>query len=179
LPHGGDGTFRSDTEWADTPHGRYESFVLDVVRNVDARFPTIRSRRDRALGGDSEGAYAAVNLALRHLGEFSIAESWSGYFIQRAIGPFAHTSPLKVAANSPAVYVPAMRARLHHLPLHVFIYLGKREREVPKGRAFTAELRTAGGHVTFALYPGSHDWRLWRQQAPHMLEYADRWFFRP
>jgi enterochelin esterase-like enzyme len=176
LPHGGDGTFRSDTEWADTAHGRYESFLLDVVRNVDASFPTLDGRRYRALAGDSEGAYAAVNLALRHLGEFSIAESWSGYFMQERHGPFAHASPLKLAANSPSIYVPTMRARLHRYPLHAFIYCGSRERVVPKARAFAAELRAAGGHASFAVYPGSHDWRLWRLQAPHMLMYADRWF---
>ena len=52
---------RMEPEWADTPHGRYESFVLDVVRAVDARWPTLADRRHRVLAGNSEGAYAAAN----------------------------------------------------------------------------------------------------------------------
>jgi len=27
--------------------------------------------------------------------------------------------------------------------------------------------------VHFALYPGHHEWRLWRDQMPRMLRYAD------
>lgn len=176
MPNGSDGTFLSDTEWADTPHGRYESFVLDVVRAVDARWPTFANRRFRALGGDSEGAYASMNIALRHLGEFGIAESWSGYFEQKPLGPFAHAAAATVAANSPAVYAPRLAHELRRLPLHAFIYSGRHERVVPRNRRFAAELRAAGAHVQFAVYPGGHTWELWRQQAPHMLEFADRWF---
>jgi hypothetical protein len=42
----------SDTEWANTSAGRYESVVIDVVRDVDRRFATVRNRQARpaALG---------------------------------------------------------------------------------------------------------------------------------
>ena len=34
----------------------------------------------------------------------------------------------------------------------------------------------AGGHVTFSIFKGGHDWRVWRNQTPRMLVYANRWF---
>lgn len=46
----------SDSEWANTPAGHFENHVIDVVRNVDHRFATIRSRQARVIGGYSAGA---------------------------------------------------------------------------------------------------------------------------
>src|SRR5581483_5110591 len=82
VPDGRHGTYRSDTEWANTrARGRYGSFVMDVVHAVDSRWATIPKRRDRMLAGYSEGAYAALNLSLHHLGTFGSLESWSGYVL--------------------------------------------------------------------------------------------------
>ena len=52
----------------------------ELPRVVDARFRTIRSRPGRALVGVSAGGYGAMHLALEHLEEFAVVESWSGYF---------------------------------------------------------------------------------------------------
>ena len=68
----------------------HEGFVLDVVRAVDSRWSTVHSRAGRALDGNSEGAYAALNLSLRHPETFSVAERWSGYTMPTVKkGPFA------------------------------------------------------------------------------------------
>lgn len=172
MPKGGDGSFRSDTEWANTSHGRYESLVSDVVRNVDRTFSTIRDRRDRVLAGDSEGAFAAMNIALHRLPMFGAAEVWSGYFTQGPHGPFKHASARERWANSPAAYVSGMRARLHRFPLHAFLYTGARDHDRGALAPFVGELRAAGGHARYAIYPGRHEWRLWRAQMPHMMLYA-------
>jgi enterochelin esterase-like enzyme len=176
MPDGHNGTFRSDTEWADTPSGRYESYVLDVVRNTDARFATLRDRGARAIAGNSEGAYAAINIALRRLPTFSIAESWSGYYVQKPKGPFARASAAQVAANSPVAYLPRLRAALARHPLHAFVYIGRHEREHGKAHAFASQLRAAGADSTFASFKGGHNWRLWRRETPRMLVYAARRF---
>jgi enterochelin esterase-like enzyme len=176
MPNGGNGSFFHDTEWADTPSGRFESFVLDVVRAADARLATLPQRQFRAIAGLSEGAYAALNISLHHLGTFSIAGSWSGYFLQHSTGAFAGASLSTLRANSPVLYVPQMSAALHRLPLHAYIYVGKRDKAVPDIRGFATELSAAGGHVRFAVYPGGHDWKLWRGHMDDMLKYANRWF---
>jgi enterochelin esterase-like enzyme len=177
MPNGGNGTFFHDTEWANTLTGRYEGFVLDVVRAVDARFPTFAERRFRAIAGLSEGAYGALNIALHNLSSFSVAGSWSGYFMQSPKGPFRHASLASLVANSPSLYVPRLSPALHRLRLHVYMYSGKHEKIVPHARQFAPELRAAGADVRFALYPGHHDWRLWREHMDDMLRYTDHWFW--
>jgi len=176
MPNGGDGSFRRDTEWANTPHGAYESFVLEVVQQMDSRFPTLARRRSRAIGGLSEGAYGAMNVALRHLNTFGIAESWSGYFIQERAGPFRHASLAAIAANSPATYVGSLARRLRRYPFHAYIYMGRHDKTAPGAAGFALELRRAGGRVAFEFVRGGHDWELWRKMMPRSLEYANRWF---
>ena len=48
------GSVLSDSEWANTPSGNYESYVIEVMHNVDQRFSTLASPpgpRDRGLFG--------------------------------------------------------------------------------------------------------------------------------
>jgi enterochelin esterase-like enzyme len=174
MPNGRDGSYRSDTEWANTAHGRYESLVLDAVHAVDARWPTLPTRQARAIAGNSEGGYAAINVALHHLGTFSVAESWSGYFTQTPTGVFAGATPAQLHSASPAAYVDGMRSSLRRLPFHAFLYSGRQDRGTPQTIAFASALRAAGGHVSTATPPGRHDWRLWRAEMAPMLRFADR-----
>jgi acetyl esterase/lipase len=69
-----------------------------------------------------------------------------------------------------------MTSELRRWPLHAFIYTGERDHERDRVAAFAEQLAAAGAHVRFALYPGRHEWRLWRSQTPHMLLWADHWF---
>jgi S-formylglutathione hydrolase FrmB len=178
MPDGRNGTFTSDTEWANSPKGRWEDYVLDVVRDVDARWPTLPDRRDRAIAGNSEGAYGALNISLHHLRAFSIAESWSGYYLQRARGPFKHATAAAIASNSPSLYVARVRAQLRRYPLRAYVYVGKHERELSKTRLFVRELAANGGHPTVGVFKGGHNWELWRREIPAMLAYAGHWFGR-
>ena len=107
-------------------HGRYESFVLDVVHAVDRRWATVPDRAHRVLAGNSEGAYAAANVALRHLRTFGAFEAWSGYYQQTASGVFKHASPTQLRANSPATVVTGLRASIARLPLANHAQLGAR-----------------------------------------------------
>ena len=174
MPSGRHGdTFRDDTEWANTPRGRFEDYVLDVVHTVDATWPTIPDRAHRAIAGNSEGGYAAMNVALHHLRTFGTVESWSGYFRQRATGPFKHATVAQLAGNSPAFYAWGMARALRRQPLQAFLYTGTSDPGRFRVAEFGQELQAVGGHVRFALYPGHHAWRLWRDQIPHMLRYAD------
>ena len=179
APGGGDGSLTGDTEWANTPRGRYEDLVLDTVHAVDRRWATIRSRRFRVLGGDSEGGYAAVNVALHHLKLFGAVESWSGYFVQRDVGPFATASAATLRANSPADYVSGLAPELRREPLRAFLYVGRGDPGLDDVSRFATALRLAGAHVEFAAFPGKHSWRLWRAQVPRMLRFASDSFGGP
>jgi enterochelin esterase-like enzyme len=179
APSGQDGSFSDDTEWADTAHGRYAALVLETVHAVDRRWATVTSRRYRGLGGESEGGYGAMNVGLRNLSRFGVLESWSGYFVQRGDGPFARASESERTANSPLAYVRALAPTLTRLPVHAFIYVGRSDPGLGEARSFAARMRAAGGHVTFAAYPGTHSWQLWRERMPQMLTFASRWFGAP
>jgi hypothetical protein len=152
-------------------------YVLDVVHDVDRRFATLADRRHRGLAGVSEGAYAAVNIALHHLGTFSVAESWSGYFTQTPTGPFAGASLAALRANSPAAYVASERAALHRLGLRAWLLQGRIDWRSPQAlRDFATALHAAGADVRYGFFPGGHDWGLWRAQTPRMLIAASHWF---
>ena len=61
------GDTQTDSEWANTRSGAFESYVVDVVHNVDSRFATLPYRQDRAIAGLSAGAYGAVNVGLHQV----------------------------------------------------------------------------------------------------------------
>ena len=101
----------SDSEWANTPSGAYDSYVIDVMHDVDHRFATEARRQDRVIAGCSAGAYGAVNVALHHLNDFGSVQSWSGYFIETKSGVFAHASRASLAYNSPLDYIRQTASR--------------------------------------------------------------------
>jgi enterochelin esterase-like enzyme len=180
MPAGKRGLLSGDTEWANGRAGRWMSFVVDVVRSVDHRFATLADRRHRGLAGLSEGAYAALNIGLRHLSMFSVAESWSGYFSETPTATFAGAPPSVVRANSPAVYVPAMASRIRGEGFRTWLYQGRDDTSPPSDlTSFASELHAAGAEVHYGFFPGGHDWGLWRRELPRMLVAAGRWFAQP
>lgn len=174
MPEGRHDGTRHDTEWANTPSGRHESFVLDTVRAADGRLATIPTRGARAIGGLSMGGYGATNIALHHLGTFGVLESWSGYFTQTPTSSFTGASHALLRANSPAAYVGSLSSRLRRLPLRAFFYEGRSDRveSIPRMFRFVRRFRIAGGRAAVSLYPGAHNWRLWRAQTPRMLQWT-------
>jgi enterochelin esterase-like enzyme len=178
MPNGSDGTFRKETEWANTPHGNYESLVLETVHTVDQRFATVRNRGGRAIGGNSEGAFGAVNISLRHLRVFSIAESWSGYGFETRARAFLHATDAQIYANSPNLYAPRLAPQLRRYPLYVYVYSGRNDKGLPRRQFMAGVLAGAGAHVTFRAFAGRHDWGVWRRETPRMVRYAGHLFGR-
>jgi enterochelin esterase-like enzyme len=178
MPAGKGGVFGgSGTEWANAGSGPYENFVLDVVHNVDNRFATVHSRRGRGIAGLSEGAFGALNISLHHLGVFSVAESWSGYFNETAAGPFTHEPLSVIQFNSPEQYVNRVAPLIHRLGFRAWIYQGTLDHNPAFHiRHMSDELHTAGAAVHYGFFPGGHDWGLWRAQLPRMLTAASQWF---
>ena len=181
MPAGRTGTFAgSGTEWANAQAGRWEDYVLDVAGDVDRRFATVRDRQGRGIGGLSEGGFGALNITLHHLGEFSVAESWSGYFNETRSGPFSNASAAAIRANSPAKYVPAIAAQIRRLGYRAWIYQGTLDSNSQFHiRHMSAELHAAAAEVHYGFFPGGHDWGLWRAQLPRMLIAASDWFATP
>ena len=158
-------------------HGRYESFVLDVVRDVDRRFPTVADRRRRVIAGNSEGAYAAANLGLRHLRHVRSAGGMVGLLPADSHRCLRENSrrPCCGATAPPTRFAvstdrsPGGRCRHTSTP-------AGRTPDVVQLAPFAAELRAAGAHVEACVLPGRHDWRLWRAQTPRCFAgHRPRW----
>ena len=106
------------------------------------------------MSGNSEGAYAAINLTLRHLDTFAVAESWSGY-VKPTVknGPFAGEPAARIAANDPALYLPRVAPSLHRLPVHMYVYSGTQDHSARQVGDFAKRLRAAGGDVDLLALP--------------------------
>ena len=179
APYAKTSRYDDDTEWANAGAGRYEDLVLEVVHDADRRFVTAADRRHRALAGLSEGGFGALNVALHHLEIFSGVQSWSGYFTATASDAFKAASPATLRANSPSKYVPDLAPAIHRLGLRAWLYQGRSDDMPPvRLQQFAHELADAGANVTYAFFPGGHDWGLWRRQTRRMLTTVGAWFRR-
>ncbi len=168
------GSIYSDSEWANTPSGDYDSYVTDVVADVDHRFSTLANRQARVIGGFSAGAYGAINLALHHLAYFASVQVWSGYFTQTRSGVFAHADRATLAYNSPIDQVDAVRSELAADPLRVYMFAGRDDEASRQIVPMADALRANRVSVRYALYPGGHDWSVWYPRLNQMLILASR-----
>ncbi|HEY8028720.1 MAG TPA: alpha/beta hydrolase-fold protein [Gaiellaceae bacterium] len=168
----------SDPEYLDHgPGDRWGTAIAsELPRIVDARFRTIRSRSGRALIGISAGGYGAMQLALHHLDEFSVVESWSGYF--HPTDPTGtHTLELGSTARDASADVhrtlPAVRSSLQATKTFIAFYVGRSDwRFYAENETLNQELSEDGVAHVFRAYPGGHDQSLWEQYAAPWLNLA-------
>jgi enterochelin esterase-like enzyme len=175
IPEGDDGTSDNDTEWTDNSSGKFASSVVDAVRAVDARWPTIANRDGRAIAGLSMGGYGAVNVGLQHLDVFSVLESWSGYFTARRKGILGNSPRQVLRANSPFAYVATMQDALNTSPIHVLLYQEFGSKAFNQQAPFASRLRGLGVPVLALVFHGPHNYGLWHDHLPLGLEFASRW----
>jgi len=162
-----------DPEYVDHgPGDRWETAIArDLVQTVDSRFHTIASRNGRALIGLSAGGFGAMHIALAHLSEFSVVESWSGYF--HPTDPTGTKSIDLGPHNDVHRQLLATRATLRRLHTFVSFYVGSGDsRFVAENRQLNLELTRAGIPHVFRVYSGGHDQRLWQRYAPSWLSLA-------
>lgn len=166
MPTGSPG-FLIDTEWANGIHSGSEwmTFVAqDLVATIDRRFRAIPNGNARAIGGYSEGAYAALNIDFHHVGEFGVIESWSGYMVPLwQLTSVFGTKPVTLDANSPYDEARLIAPDLIATHSYIWMYTGSKDRSAYRETIrFTRMLE--GLHVPFvyAKSSGSHDWSLWR-----------------
>lgn len=168
------GNVYSDSEWANTASGNFDSYVVDVVKDVDHRFSTLADRVDRVIAGFSAGAYGAINIALHHLAVFGAVQVWSGYFTETRSGVFAHASRASLNYNSPMVEVNALRHELSVYPLRVFLFVGRDDDSSRQIVPMVDALRANGATAHYAIYAGGHDWSVWYPRLNSMLILASQ-----
>jgi S-formylglutathione hydrolase FrmB len=168
----------TDPEYLDHGAGdRWDTAITqELVAAVDASFRTIRGRSGRAIIGISAGGYGAMHLALAHLDEFSVVESWSGYFhptdptgtVRLDLG----SAPANAQANVHR-QLQAKVGRLKALPTFIAFYVGRDDtRFAAENKQLNLELARAGVPHVFRLYAGGHDQSLWQRYATAWLGLA-------
>jgi S-formylglutathione hydrolase FrmB len=169
-----------DPEYLNWGAGRnWETYVaMEVPRYVDAHFRTIRSRSARAIVGVSAGGYGAMILGLHHLGEFSVIESWSGYF--HPTDPIGTVSLPREPSASARNLVGDLRSDEQQEPTFIGFYVGRGDARFRSDNVrFDAQLTTDHVPHTFDLYPGAHTTALWTAHGTAWLRLALRHLSAP
>lgn len=170
----------TDAEYLDWgPNRNWSTYVThELPQYVDAHFRTIRSRSGRAIVGVSAGGYGAAMLGLNDLDEFSVIESWSGYF--HATDPSGTKAITAPASANVHTLLAHLAADQRHRPTFLGFYIGKADsRFLVENEKFADELTQAGIRHTFAIYDGAHEAALWRRQAERWLRLALAHLLRP
>lgn len=167
----------SDREYLDWDSGENwpQAIAHDLVRCVDQRFRTVRSRFGRALIGLSAGGYGAFNIGLRNLDTFGAVESWSGYFAATNPDGTQLLNLGSAQANGDATVPsgPDLTRWLKRRPTLLAFYVGAQDsRFVAFNQQYDAALVKSGVAHTFRVYPGGHSSVLWRARAPAWLGMA-------
>jgi enterochelin esterase-like enzyme len=149
------GAGRTDN-WRNGGGPAFESYVTEAQRLVDRVLPTIPDRGSRAIAGYSMGGFGAMNIALKNLKSFSVAESWEGYF------------------DGLSDELVADRALLAHLPFHAFVYGGASDpvANPSEDAPWAAALRAEGADAHAAVYPGAHTFAPLEAHLSQMLTFA-------
>jgi enterochelin esterase family protein len=171
-----------DTEWDDAvgdAGARWGTFVTrDLVRAIDASYPTRRVRGSRAIAGISMGGYGAINLALGHLSTFGVADSWSGYFVSNTPAVDGPRGSDTWWARSPLLNLATRARALRRTPVATSFYSGRQDRFFAENESFDQALSRLGIPHRFRAVAGGHDAAVWRAQMKAELTWIGRQFQR-
>jgi putative tributyrin esterase len=157
----------TDPEYLNWGAGRnWETYIAtEIPRYIDTHFRTIASRAGRAIIGVSAGGYGATIVGLQHTKQFSVIESWSGYF--HPTDP-SGTQPL---ARGPAANVHTQIGVLRGASTFFAFYVGRSDtRFLAENEQLNRELVAAQLTHVFDVYAGAHTTALWQSHAAAWLQ---------
>ncbi|WAL68842.1 alpha/beta hydrolase-fold protein [Amycolatopsis cynarae] len=166
-----------DWEGLDVPSGpRLETYLSQtVVTTIDHRFRTLADRRHRALGGMSGGAFAALNIGLHHLDEFTALLLTLPYDALGDGDRLLGGNPALLAANTPRDYLRTMTFP-HHVAVLLTAGTGART-DIATATRIADALHDRGQAATVHIEQGfNHTWHTARATLPHLLVFADQVF---
>jgi enterochelin esterase-like enzyme len=143
----------------------------DLVKEIDSNYRTIQSKDGRAIAGDSEGGYAAMNLGLKNPSEYGVIGSFSGSFTinQDDLSKLFGGDQSLADENSPMLYVPELEGEL---PV-VYLLVGEQDStSLEENQKFAEELKARNASYKFDTFPGGHNWEFWRAHLPDLLTFA-------
>ena len=175
LPDG-NGPIIVDSQYVNSTkvHQPMEDYLVsELVPYIDTHYATLADRRFRVIGGNSSGAYGAVNIGLHHPDIFSVMLSHSGYFINKewVISDLLGKDSPAWHANNPAEYVSKLT-----LSPETAIYLEVAKIDFPvfikDNQKFADELAAAHIEHVYTESDGIHSWSSWKGAIRQSLTYA-------
>ncbi len=162
-----------DSDYFDGPHGKVDTLIgKELVQVVKSRYRTLNKPQYWAMGGLSSGGWGAFNIGLRHLQQFHILFSHTGYFIDPS-GP----------ENSPQTLIEKIPAadRQH---LRVYLDTGQQDEDSLKATLqFKQVLDRLGVKNEFHVFPGGHGivgadvgWNYWHKHLADSLSFVGKQF---
>ncbi len=128
----------------------------EIIPYVARHYRTIENRESRAIAGLSAGGGTTLNVGLSSLDTFAwIAEFSSGIF-----GGVSGYGQFDIEKISPGFYQdPAATNRRLKL---FYMSCGTEDPRMPFQKKALEEFRNHKIIVTFAEFPGAHEWKVWR-----------------
>jgi enterochelin esterase-like enzyme len=152
------------------------ALAQDLPAWLDANYRTVADRRGRAIIGYSAGGYGASIIGLHHPEQFSVIQSWSGYFHPTDPTGRETLSVGSAAENAKANVedlVPGLAKQFARSPTKFSFYVGTSDPTfVPANTSLQRSLTAAGVEHLFRFYPGAHTTSLWKTHAPAWLALA-------
>lgn len=135
-----------DPDYYDGPNGKVGTLIgSELVQVVKSRYRPLTEPQFWAIGGLSSGGWGAFNIGLRHLNNFNILFSHSGYFTDDS-GP--QNSPQQIVQQLPT----QERRRLR-----IYLDAGKNDTDLlASTQTFHETLDKLGIANVFYAFPGGH-----------------------
>jgi S-formylglutathione hydrolase FrmB len=153
--------------------------ATELVNAVDSRYRTIASRDGRAIVGASAGGYGAALIGFHHPGEYSVIQSWSGYFQPTDLSGVSVIDLGSRAANQRASIpslLPKLRKKMGPLwrrtRFQHYVGAGDDRFLVPNEQLHSELKRVKLPGTTFRVYPGTHGVGLWEDHATEWIGMA-------
>jgi enterochelin esterase-like enzyme len=128
----------------------------DIIPFVSKHYRTIENRESRAIAGLSAGGGTTLNVGLASLDTFAwVAEFSSGIF-----GGVSGYGQFDIGKISPDFYKdPAATNKRLKL---FYMSCGTEDPRLPFQKKALEEFQSHKIAVTFAAFPGAHEWKVWR-----------------
>lgn len=132
--------------------------VNGQMRYIESHYRTLPERENRAIAGLSMGGGIAISIGLKRLDQFAyIGEFSTGLFGGVNGGAY---EPFDAEALWPGfLQSPAATSELLEL---LYLSCGTEDPRLPFTANTANELQESGIDVTFASFPGGHEWSVWR-----------------
>jgi enterochelin esterase family protein len=133
-----------------------QELLEDIIPFVSKRYRTLENRESRAIAGLSAGGGTTLNVGLAGLDHFAwIAEFSSGIF-----GGVAGYGQFDIGKISPDFYKdPAATNKKLKL---FYMSCGTEDPRMPFQKKALDDFQGHKINVTFAAFPGAHEWKVWR-----------------